>query len=106
MQFLEPSQYQDSQAKRRCDRMDGRVCIKCGVLDGLYNVRYFAYDKKPCFACFGCQEPKLREDEADYTEAGPRLPLHVGVGPADRQGKRWCKGCWRVVTMYVHAKFV
>ena len=86
--------------------MDGRVCVKCGVLEGLYNVRYFAYEKKPCFACFGCQEPKLREEEADYAAAGPRLPLHVGVGPADRGGKRWCKGCWRVITMYVHARLV
>ncbi|CAF9918838.1 MAG: hypothetical protein ALECFALPRED_000845 [Alectoria fallacina] len=106
MKLLKPSRFQDSQAKRKCDRLDGRVCFQCGVMEGYYNVRDFLHQKEVCFSCFGCPEPKKREEEAVYAFREPGLPIRDGVGQADKGGKRWCKECWRVVTMYVNARLV
>ena len=106
MRLLEPGRYQDSQAKRRCERESGRVCFGCGQLEGYYNVRDFRYGKEVCFSCFGCPEPRRVQEEAVYGAAGLGGRVLDGVAQADRAGKRWCKGCWGVVTMYVNARLV
>lgn len=107
MKLLKPASFQDSQAKRKCDRLEGRVCFQCGVMEGYYNVRDFLHQREICFSCFACPEPKRIEEEAVYDAFRvPGLPLHAGVGQAERGGKRWCKKCWRVVTMYVNGRLV
>ena len=106
MKLLKPTSFQDSQSKRKCDRLDGRVCFKCGVMEGYYNVRDFLYQREICFSCFACPEPKKLEEEAVYASTGPSFPFPPGVGQADKGSKRWCKECWRVVTMYVNARLV
>lgn len=80
------------------------MCFKCGVMEGYFNVRGFRHQKEVCFSCFGCQEPKKVEDEARYTsiESLTAIPLPVVV-QANREGKRWCKECWKVITLYVNA---
>lgn len=82
------------------------MCFKCGVMEGYYNVRDFRYQGEVRFSCFGCPEPKRVEEEAIYGAREGALPLRGGVGEADKGGKRWCKGCWRVVTLYVNARLV
>ena len=75
-------------------------------MEGYYNVRDFLHQKEVCFSCFACPEPKRVEDEAVYTSREAGLPLQARAGRVEQGGKRWCKGCWRVVTMYVNAKLV
>ena len=104
LQLLEPDRYQDSQAKRRCDKMSGRVCFACGVLDGTYNVRNFSYRKENCFSCFGCPEPKKVEEEAQYASPEPRLQSFNVVWRPDRGTKRWCKKCWSTVMMFANKR--
>lgn len=82
------------------------MCFKCGVMEGYYNVRDFLHGKEVCFSCFACPEPRKVEEEAVYTDREAGMPVHAGVGRADTGSKRWCKGCWRVVTMYVNARLV
>lgn len=106
MKLLKPACFQDSQAKRKCERLEGRVCFRCGVAEGYYNVRDFLHQKEICFSCFACPEPKRSEEEALYTSREPGLPLLAGLAQVDKGGKRWCKECWRVVTMYVNARLV
>ena len=63
-----------------------------------------------CFSCLGCEEPRRKEgEEAVYDTGGGGgvgLPGLAGLGVMDRGGKRWCGGCWRVVTLYVNAGMV
>ena len=73
-------------------------------MEGYYNVRDFRHRGEVCFSCFGCPEPRKVGEEAVYGLSGVQFPAHVAE--ADRGGKRWCKGCWRVVTMYVNARLV
>lgn len=75
-------------------------------MEGYYNVRAFLRQREICFSCFGCTEPKKLEEEAGYDIREPGLPLLAGVGGAATGGKRWCKGCWRVVMRYVNARLV
>lgn len=75
-------------------------------MEGYYNVREFLHQKEVCFSCFGCPDPKRVEEEAKYTSCEPGISLLPVVRIADRGGKRWCKECWRVVTLYVNAKSV
>lgn len=105
MKLLKPCHFQDSQAKKRCDRVEGRVCFQCGVMEGYYNVRPFLYQREVCFSCFGCKEPMVLGEEAAYEAHEPGLPA-FGAGRADRGNKRWCKKCWRVVMMYVNARLI
>ncbi len=72
-------------------------------MEGYYNVRPFLYQRQICFSCFACTEPKRLEDEARYTEPEAGLPA---LKLTDRGEKRWCKGCWRVVSLYVNARLV
>lgn len=106
MELLGPDCFQDSQAKRRCDRLGGRLCLHCAAAEGEYNVRSFLYQKEVCFSCFSCSEPKKTEEEAKYSARVPGLPLRGVVYMADNGNKRWCKDCWKVVTMYVNARLV
>ena len=106
MTLLEPASFQDSQSKRKCDRMDGRFCFNCGQIEGYYNFRTFSYQKKACFSCFGCPEPRKVEEEAMYSLYEGGLPSLVGFRHPDLGKKRWCKGCWRVVTRHVNARCV
>lgn len=82
------------------------MCFQCGVMEGYYDVRDFIWQKEVCFSCFGCAEPRVKGEEAVYGFSEAGLPLLAGVGVADKGGKRWCRGCWRVVTLYVNAKVV
>ena len=106
MKLLEPFLFQDSQAKRRCDRLGGRLCLTCATVQGEYNVRSFLYQKEVCFSCFACSMPKKLDEEARYLSHVSGLPLRGLVYSADNGNKRWCKDCWKVVTMYVNAKRV
>ena len=103
MTLLPPDRYQDSQAKRRCDRMSGRICFQCGVREGIHNVSWFRYQKDVCFACFACSEPKKASEEADYDSLEPGLPLRGVVYQPSKGNKRWCKQCWRVIILHCNA---
>ena len=99
--FLPTTSYQDSQAKRRCDRAGGRLCLRCALWEGEYNARNFLYQKKCCFHCIACSEPKEAKEEADYLRFVPELPLgRNSMYHAPRGKRKWCKNCWRVVTLY------
>lgn len=83
------------------------MCFKCGVMEGYYNVRDFIWKKEVCFSCFGCEEPRGKEEEEKVYGYGgvPGLPAPA-LGQVDKGGKRWCGKCWRVVTLYVNAGMV
>ena len=103
MAFLPGTAFQDSQAKKRCDRMSGRICFQCGVMYGIHNVSDFRHQKDACFACFACSVPKKVEEEADYDVLEPGLPLRGLVYKPNKGNKRWCKKCWKVVILHTNA---